>query len=189
MRSELCVMSVGRPARYAKFKCTWSVDASHLPSPHPFPKFQSSVMSPALKNPRFIMKLEIRWVLFCFESIHTVSHSPSLGDFRGTLWGWILGTLTDLSGLHQVGLLPSENISCFLVNLPCSERGTCLSLTDAYIWGLQVLHGLGTHLILLSNVNIDKMLLRQLPGQVPRSLVMPLNFISSILALLSIKLE
>lgn len=30
------------------------------------------------------------------------------------------------------------------------------------------LHGLGAHLLLLSNVNIDERLLRQLPGQVPR---------------------
>lgn len=106
-----CVMSVGRPARHAKFTCTWSTEASHPP---PFPTFQSNVMSPALKNPRFIMKLVIRWVLFCFESIHTVSHSPSLGDFRGTLWGWILGTLTDLSGLHKMGLVPQRTSLAFL---------------------------------------------------------------------------
>lgn len=62
-------------------------------------------------------------------------------------------------------------------------------ITDKYIRGLQVLHVLGPHLSLLSNVNIDKMLLRLLPGQVPGRLVMPLNFIPTILALLSTKLE
>lgn len=135
MKTKFCVMSMGRPARHAKFTCVLGIDSSPLS----FPTFQSSVMSPALKNPRFIMKLVIRWVFFCFESIHTGSHSPLVGDFRGTLWGWILGTVTDLSGLHKVGLLPSENITCFLVNLlPCSE-GNLTFLTNEYVWGQQIL--------------------------------------------------
>ena len=107
------------------------------PAPPPFPVFQSDVMSRALKNPRFIMKPVIRWALFCFESIDIVSHSPALAELRGRLGGWILGTLTDLSGLHTVGSLPSENSTGFLVNLlPCSEGEP--GCHPWWVWGWQV---------------------------------------------------
>lgn len=45
-----------------------------------------------------------------------------------------------------------------------------------------------SHLRLSSNVNIQKMLLRQLPRQMTGRLVMLLNFIFSVLGLLSTKL-
>ena len=83
------------------------------------------------------MKPVIRWALFCFESIDTVSHSPALAEFRGRLGGWILGTLTDLSGLHTVGSLPSEKSTGFLVNLlPCSEGEP--GCHPWWVWGWQV---------------------------------------------------
>lgn len=46
-----------------------------------------------------------------------------------------------------------------------------------------------SHLRLSSNVNIQKMLLRQLPWQMTARLVMLLNFIFSVLGLLSTKLD
>ena len=112
LREVLCDVN-GRSANSPR---SW-LHQIKTPAPPPFPVFQSDVMSRALKNPRFIMKPVIRWALFCFESADTVSHSPELAAFRGRLWGWVLGTLTDLSGS-----LPSENSARLLVNLlPCSE--------------------------------------------------------------------
>lgn len=88
-----------------------------------FPTFQNCVTSSVLEKPQVHNETHCQVSLVLFW-VHLHSFSQSLtGWLRGTLWGWILGTLTDLSGWQEVGLLSSENFTGFLVNLSSWFRG------------------------------------------------------------------
>lgn len=92
-----------------------------------FPTFQNCVTSPVLEKPQVHNETHCQVSLVLFW-VHLHSFSQSFtGWLRGTLWGWILGTLTDLSGWHEVGLLSSVTFTGFLVNL-----SSCLGVGHAF---------------------------------------------------------
>lgn len=103
-----------------------------------FPTFKNFVTSPVLEKPQVHNETHCQVSLVLFW-VHLYSFSQSFtGWLRDIIWGWILGTLTDLSGWHKVGLISSENFAGFLVNLSSCLRarhGFCYSRT---LWDLQV---------------------------------------------------
>lgn len=111
---------LGRVIRHIRF--TWARSIHRWEAPT-FPTFQNCVTSPILEKPQVHNETHCQVSLVLFW-VHLHSFSQSLtGWLRGTLWGWILGTLTDLSGWQEVGLLSSENFTGFLVNLSSWFRG------------------------------------------------------------------
>lgn len=127
------VKSTGRVIRYIKFTWAWSIDRRPPP-----PTFKNFVTSPVLEKPQVHNETHCQVSLVLFW-VHLHSFSQSFtGWLRGILWGWILGTLTDLSGWHEVGLLSSENFTGFLVNLSSCWGHDMASVTQGHLWDLQV---------------------------------------------------